>query len=159
MLILYTALYSCANLQSTVLKDDGFGQLGFYILALLYLAMVFGAIVSTAVINKYGTKVCLVAGAIGTTVWIALTLFAARHQNIGRQNELQYHEMVTWILIISTLVNGVTIGALWTAANTYVALCAARNNKGYFFGYFWCFYMTSQICGNFIAALMLGYSN
>ncbi len=34
--------------------------------------------------------------------------------------------------------------------------CANDKNKGFFFGYFWAFFMASQVLGNLIAALILG---
>jgi hypothetical protein len=55
-----------------------------------------------------------------------------------------------------TAFNGLTVGILWASANSYVASCATEVNKGFFFSYFWCFYMTSQIIGNLIAAYTLG---
>lgn len=65
ILMLYIAFNSAANLQSLIMSDDGFGQLGFYILALLYFFMGIGSLISTAVINKFGTKVCLIIGGVG----------------------------------------------------------------------------------------------
>jgi MFS family permease len=62
-------------------------------------------------------------------------------------------------LFLSTLINGLTVGILWAAANTFVASCASEESKGFFFGYFWSFYMTSQIFGNLIAAIVLGHYN
>ena len=34
--------------------------------------------------------------------------------------------------------------------------CATEDTKGFFFGYFWAFYMASQIFGNLLAAYVLG---
>lgn len=47
------------------MSDDGFGQMGFYILAVLYLFMGIGSIVSTAVINRFGSRKCMIIGGIG----------------------------------------------------------------------------------------------
>lgn len=38
-----------------------------------------------------------------------------------------------------------------------MAECASDANKGFFFGYFWAFFMSSQVLGNLIAALILGH--
>lgn len=61
------------------MDHDGFGKLGFYILALLYLFMAIGSILSTAVINKIGTKLCLIMGGLGNTLWILSTILAAKY--------------------------------------------------------------------------------
>ena len=47
------------------MMEDGFGQMGFYILAVLYLFMGIGSLVSTAIINKLGSKYCLIIGGLG----------------------------------------------------------------------------------------------
>jgi MFS family permease len=58
--------------------------------------------------------------------------------------------------MFSAAVNGVGSGVLWVAQGKYVAECANEGNKGLFFGYFWAFFMASQVFGNLIAALILG---
>ena len=44
------------------MEEDGFDNLGFFILAVVYLFMGFGSLVSNAAINKIGTKGCLILG-------------------------------------------------------------------------------------------------
>jgi len=39
--------------------------MGFYILAVLYLFMGIGSLVSTAIINKLGSRYCLIIGGLG----------------------------------------------------------------------------------------------
>jgi MFS family permease len=80
ILILYTAFNSASNLQSLVMNEDGFGQLGFYILAVLYFFMGIGSLISTAIINRYGTKFCLILGGTGNTIWIVTMILVAHKQ-------------------------------------------------------------------------------
>jgi MFS family permease len=64
----------------------------------------------------------------------------------------------TWtevILIVAAVINGFTIGILWTSANHYVADCSSDKTKGLYFSFFWAFYMSSQVFGNLIAAFVL----
>jgi MFS family permease len=70
ILLLYMAFNSVNNIQSTLMNEDGFNDIGFYVLAFLYLCMGVGSLISTAIINKYGTKVCLIAGGLGNLVYI-----------------------------------------------------------------------------------------
>jgi hypothetical protein len=51
-LTLFTAFGVCQNFASKVLEDDGFGNLGFINLAVLYLVFAFSSFFSTAIVNK-----------------------------------------------------------------------------------------------------------
>lgn len=68
IMLLYIAFNSANNLESSLIETDGFGKLGFILLALLYLNMGIGSLLSTAVINKFGTKFCLIIGGIGVVI-------------------------------------------------------------------------------------------
>lgn len=141
ILLLYMAQNSSANIQSVIMEENGFESLGFYILAVLYLFMGIGSLLSTAVINKFGTRFCLVMGGIGNIQWIVSTLLAIYQEKIleaGVPNGVIYAG-----LILATIINGFTVGILWASANQYIADCSTDYNKGFFFSYFWSYYMTS----------------
>ena len=141
------------------MNDDGFGRLGFYILAVLYFFMGLGSLMSTAIINRFGTKFCLMQGGIGNTIWILSTILAAKQSTYKDDNFLETKTFTTVVLFVATIINGTSVGILWASANSYVASCASENDKGFFFGYYWSFYMMSQIFGNLIAAVILGKFN
>jgi fucose permease len=44
---------------------------------------------------------------------------------------------------------------MWVAQGKYVSDSATEKSKGFYFGYFWAYYMASQVAGNLIAALVL----
>ena len=155
ILLLYMAFNSCSNLQSSLLENDGFGPLGFYTLACLYFFMGIGSLMSTAIMNKIGTKGCLMAGGIGNVIWMLSNLLVAIRQENGDMG-IPFWLMVA-IIFLGTIANGFTVGFMWAAANQYVADCAPHHYEGFFFSYFWSFYMASQIFGNIIAAFALGY--
>jgi hypothetical protein len=77
ILILYTAFMSASNLQTTIMEEDDYEELGYYILAVLYFFMGIGSLMSTGAINKLGTRGCLVLGGFGNVVWIASTILPA----------------------------------------------------------------------------------
>ena len=52
------------------MNKDGFGDIGFYILATLYFMMGIGSLVSTNAINRFGTKNCLIAGGVGNLIYL-----------------------------------------------------------------------------------------
>lgn len=80
ILLMYIAFNSASNLESLIMDTDGFGKLGFYILAILYLFMGIGSILSTAMINKYGSRNCLIAGGLGNVQWILTSIFATEQE-------------------------------------------------------------------------------
>lgn len=59
------------------MDEDGLGKQGFYVLGVLFLFFGIGGIFSTPAINRFGKKKCLVAGGIGTLLYvISMTLVA-----------------------------------------------------------------------------------
>lgn len=46
---------------------------------------------------------------------------------------------------------------MWVAHGTYIQECSTEETKGFYFGYFWSFYMFSQVIGNLLAAFVLKY--
>ena len=97
------------------MEEDGFGQLGFFILAVLYFFMGLGSILSTAVINKFGTRFCLISGGIGNTIWILSSILAVKSKELeeaGVSDAFIYSG-----LFLATVINGLTVGILWASAN------------------------------------------
>ena len=139
------------------MKEDGFDQFGFYILATLYLFMGIGSIISTAVIHKLGSKVCLLIGGLGNFQWILCSVLVTHQKSMEETgSNILSKELVKLFMFGSTIINGLTVGILWSCSNNFIAHCATDENKGFIFSYYWTFYMTSQILGNLIAALTLG---
>jgi hypothetical protein len=64
-LILFISYNSSENLQSRIMSELGFGNLGFYNLACVQIAQVMGTLISTTVIGKVGIRVSHVLGALG----------------------------------------------------------------------------------------------
>ena len=81
ILILYIAFNSSANIQSSLMSNDGFDQLGFYLLAILYFFMGVGSLTSTAINNKYGTRACLIIGGCGNVIWILSSILASKYND------------------------------------------------------------------------------
>lgn len=115
ILLLYTAFNSTADLQSEIMKTDGYDELGFYVLAILYFFMGLGSLMSTAAINKFGTRGCLLLGGIGNTVMILCMIIPAGQQE-GLFPNLPRSIIVT-IIFVGTVTNGLTVGILWASAN------------------------------------------
>ncbi len=70
IMLLYMGFNSCNNLQSTLMRQAGLDKVGFYLLGFLFFMMGVGSLMSTAAINKFGTKMCLVFGGIGNMIYL-----------------------------------------------------------------------------------------
>lgn len=55
---------------------------------------------------------------------------------------------------LAALISGVGSSLLWVAQGNYISECACPRTKGFFFGYFWAFYMASQVAGNLLGAFV-----
>lgn len=97
------------------MEEDGFEDLGFFILAVVYFFMGFGSLLSTAAINKFGTKGCLIFGGVGNTIWILSTILAVYSKELdeaGVGDAFIYSG-----LFMAAVLNGLTVGILWASAN------------------------------------------
>lgn len=117
-----------------------------------------GSILSTAINNKMGVKFCLMLGGAGNIVWILTTVLAAKYKEAKESQPdsvFASYRFIVCLIFLSSIVNGFTVGILWSSANSFISSCANDQNKGFFFSYYWSFYMASQIFGNLIAAIVL----
>ncbi len=77
-LVLFIAYNSAINLQATVMEQSGFGQLGFYNLALISIVCAFSCPASSFIIKKVGgVPQALVIGALGNGLFILASVLPA----------------------------------------------------------------------------------
>ena len=158
-LMLFIAFNSAANLSGQALKNDGFDGLGFFTMATLYLFFSFCSFFSSGIVNSLGAKWSLIVGGLCYSLWVLCFLppaFYPLHKDDPDPSFIFNKTFITFLSLFSAAVNGFGAGVLWVAQGKYVAECATDANKGFFFGYFWAFFMASQVLGNLIAALILG---
>ena len=155
--LLFIAFNSAANLSAQTMSNLGYGGLGFYTMAVLYLVFAFTSFFSTAIVNKIGTKASLIFGGLCYFFWVFCFLAPAfSDEKKGSAFFLFNKGFIYFLSLFSAAVNGLGAGILWVAQGKYVAECASDENKGFFFSFFWAFFMASQIIGNLIAGLILG---
>ena len=156
-LFLFIAFNSAANISGQALKNNGFEGLGFYTMATLYLVFAFCSFFSSFLVNKLGAKASLFLGGFCYSFWILCFLPPAFYPDHKDSPSFIFNRTFIEVLsLFSAAVNGFGAGVLWVAQGKYVGECANDTNKGFFFGYFWAFFMASQVLGNLIAALILG---
>lgn len=155
--MVFIAFNSAANLSGQALKNDSFESLGFWTMAVLYLVFAFCSFFSAPIVNKLGAKMSLFIGGLCYSFWILCFIPPAFYPDHKDSSLFLFNRTFIQVLsLFSAAVNGFGAGILWVAQGKYVGECATDTNKGFFFGYFWAFFMASQILGNLIAALILG---
>ena len=130
--------------------------MGYYILSLLYFSIAIGSLMSTAINKKLGRYKCLILGGFGHFTFVFASAFPAY--------KFDHPESKAWytssgfmctLLIICAIINGFGAAIIWVAEGSYVASCAIPKTKGFFFGFFWVIYMSSQVVGSLIGATIL----
>ena len=156
---LFTAFATCQNFASKVLSDDGFDNIGFTTLAVLYLVFSLCSFLSTAIVNKIGNiAVSMSLGGLCYSFWIVCFLLPSFYSQADDRDNLPWilnKTLIQWLLIITAGINGAGAGVLWTSQGKFISECATDENKGIFNSIFWAFFMSANIIGNLTAALVL----
>lgn len=63
--------------------------------------------------------------------------------------------LVKSFLIIGSILAGFGGAVTWIAQGQFMSLSTTNENKGFYFGYFWAYYASSQIFGNLLGALLI----
>lgn len=115
-LVLFTSYNSSLNIQSQVMIDDGFGDLGFYSIAVLYLCTAFGSLFSTAIMNKLGWKACFFIGGLTLTLWSFVSIFAAMRGDGSCSSQFYCSvSFVDFIILFVSVINGFGNALYWVA--------------------------------------------
>jgi len=143
-------------MAALVLNNDGLNKLGFYILAVLYFSIALSSFMSTALFKKLGTYKCLVFGGLGHFCFVFAQIFPAiKYDNPDSESFVTTNSFITTILIVAALINGFGAALIWVANGNYISECATPKTKGFFYGFFWIVYMTSQVVGSLVGAAIL----
>ena len=142
------------------MSEDGFGKLGFYSLAVVFLTSGICSFFATSFISKLGTRVSLGLGAIFNSLWVYSAILAAyKNDNPYTDSIITNDAFVTTVILILAVVSGLGNSLLWVASGYYTAECANFQNKGCYFSLFWILLKSSSIFGNLIGAFVLGRMN
>ena len=139
--ILFCAFFTTQNLTTFVLASDGYSHLGYYILATLYLSIAIGSLISTALMKKLGTYKCLIFGGFGHFSFVLASTFPAyKYDHPDSSSFFTSTGFMSFLLILSAVLNGFGGSIIWVAEGSYVASCATSKTRGFFYGFFWMFY-------------------
>jgi hypothetical protein len=126
-------------------------------MATLYLVFSLSSFFSPFLVTLLGDQLSLFLSGLCYAFWILCFLPPALYPDHRDSSSFIFNRTFIEVLsLVSAGVNGVGAGVLWVAQGKYVGECANEQNKGVLFGYFWAFFMGSQVVGNLIAAVILG---
>ena len=115
---LFIAFNSADNLAAKVMKDDGFDNIGFYSMSLLYLAFAFGSFFSSAIVNKIGERLSLFIGGLCYFFRIVCFLLPAYYSSYPEEQEKIFilkSGFIDFMILFSSAINGLGSGILWTS--------------------------------------------
>lgn len=75
--VLFIAFFSVQNLTTQVMKENGLDNLGYTLLAVLYLFIGIGSMISSALLKRWSIKTCLVLGSLGHFCFVFAQILAA----------------------------------------------------------------------------------
>jgi len=134
------------------MEETGFDKLGFYQLAIVYLCLGTGSLIAKPIMTLVGgPQRCMMIGSFLDALWILASVSAAT----GTFSD----GFIFTVTSVTSVLAGFGEALQWVAQGKYVADCACLQNKGFFFGYFWAFYMASQVFGSLLAAVVLQHSD
>ena len=125
--VLFIAFNSTQNLSSEVQRLNNLGNFGYTLLAILYLFIGVGSLVSSAILKKIGINKCLVIGATGHFCFVFAQILPAWRYDYPDDNSfLQNQGFVKTVLTISVILNGLGAAVLWVAQGEYFSKCATE---------------------------------
>ena len=119
-LTLFTAFNVCQNFATKILKDDGFDNIGFTSLAVLYLFFALLSLVSTPIVQRFkSTSFCMSAASLFYCAWIFSFLLPSIYsQKIDSGEELPWYlnrSIIVAAIISGSAMCGMGAAILWVS--------------------------------------------
>lgn len=167
--LLYVSIYSFAfmltyisfnatqNIIAIILDKNGFGNLGFHSLALIYLSWGLVSLISANIVRKIGLRRSLVSGAVSNTILTLTYLLPICKSTFPNSDSIFTDSTFIYTaILLSSIVNGLMTGPMWISIFQIVQECASAKHLGFYYSYFQMFYISSQIFGSMISAFVFG---
>ena len=160
-LLLFCVFMTAQNLASQVLDDLGFGNLGFYSLAVLYFIFAFSCFIATPIVNKCGERFSMTVGSMCYTFYTASFILASLPGQYPEDASNWYasKDFIGFTNLFGAACNGFGAAILWVAQGRYISRIANDSNKGTYNSIFRAFMQVSGIFGALFSALVLKNTN
>ncbi|XP_005105589.2 uncharacterized protein LOC101856043 [Aplysia californica] len=143
--LLFTAIGSVRNLQSSINHEGGVGVIS---MAVTFAGYMIGSVFSVSVVQNFQPRTSIIINLIPNLLYVAANIYPT-----------------LWIMAPISFIQGWSTAILWNAMSTYVTFLARgraqKKNEsfeivsGRFFGIFCLIYQSYLIVGNLIASLVL----
>ncbi|XP_059169341.1 protein unc-93 homolog A-like [Physella acuta] len=143
--LLFIALGSVRNLQSSMNHEDGVGVIS---TAVSFVGYMVGSVFSLSLVQIFQPRSCMIAGIVPHFVYVAANVYPAM-----------------WLMVPVSMCQGVGLAVFWNSLSTYVTLLARGRAKeqnevfsvvsARYFGIFGLFFQAYFIIGNLISSLVL----
>ena len=153
-LVLLTAFNSVQGLIAEIYTQLGYPKLGKVSLLGLYGMFFLSVFFTPGLIKNWNYKSGIVVGSFGyifSMIAGAITVSCEDEEHFWCKSPA----FINASNIIGSMLNGLTAPILWLSANRYVTACTNEDNKGKYFGIFWCFISATQILGNLMSAFVI----
>ena len=156
-LLLFSVFLTSQNLAAEVLDSLGFGNLGFYSLAVLYFVYAFSCFITTPIVNKCRERFSLTVGSMCYIFYTASFILASLPGQYPDKEGSWFasKDFIGFMNITGSIICGFGSAILWVAEGRYISRIANDSNKGTYNSVLWAFMQTSQIVGTLFSALVL----
>ena len=125
------------------MADDGFDNLGFTSVAIIYSMFASSAFFGGAIVNKINNaRITMALGSLCYSGWIFCFLLPTYYNEWRGGSKMPWYLNRTFIKVavkISSALLGLGGGILWVAQGDFISACSCEENKGFFSGLFWWF--------------------
>lgn len=144
-------------MAAKVFDELGFGDFGFYSLAVRYFVFGLACFFSTSIVKKFGSRISLIFTALCFSLFIASFVLASMPIEYPELKDRWYlnENFIKCVHMVCSAVSGFAASILWVAAGRYHSTCASSKNKGLFNAVFWGVMQLSSIVCYIMAALIL----
>ena len=81
----------------------------------------------------------------------------AQEKTEGKKEDfwLFHDNVIICILILGSVMAGLGQAFVWVIQGEYMSECSTPHTKGFYFGYCWALFMTSEIIGNWMGSILI----
>ena len=159
--LLFSVFITAQNLAPQVLDDLGFGSMGFYSLAVLYLMFSVSCFVATPIVNKCGERFSMVVGSMNYALYTGSFILASAQGHFPESIDSWYMDdnFIKFVIMFTAACCGFGAAILWVGQGRYISRIANDANKGTYNSIFWAFFMSAMIVGTLFGALVLKHTD
>jgi hypothetical protein len=153
---MFASFGTAQMLSPKILRDNDFGNLGFYEMSLFFMTLGLGSFISTSLVTYLGQRLTLFLAALSYALHTGCYILPVLRVEYPDSTLLLLDKTFCQaFVILAACLNGLGGSIIWVAHGKYISECAQESNKGMFNAIFWAIYIMSYCVGNSIGATIL----